>query len=152
MGKDGQTPQGPHGENIQRADYIHRGDATAYVLQHQNVSLSSSHHQTSQENSHLNYFDASLFSRLDLPSYFPNFDRASILSSTPKRHYSVPRNSHSSRVAGKTMLLNIYEMTHGKTMRHLVYTQVSNLPQCDPERKQLQDLYLIVRMLRLVKQ
>ncbi|KIH60849.1 Tas retrotransposon peptidase A16 [Ancylostoma duodenale] len=43
-----------------------------------------------------------------------------------------------------------HSLVNPSTLRHLIYTQLSSLPQCDSDGKQLQDLYL--RMLRLVRQ
>uniref|UniRef100_A0A7I4YQP3 DUF1758 domain-containing protein n=1 Tax=Haemonchus contortus TaxID=6289 RepID=A0A7I4YQP3_HAECO len=51
-----------------------------------------------------------------------------------------------------TTAVDILHMTYDKpcAIRHLIYTELSNLPQCDIEGKQLQDIYL--KMLRLVRQ
>ncbi|RCN31371.1 peptidase family A16 [Ancylostoma caninum] len=172
--RDGRIPQQNQDKNVQRADDTHR-DGTAYVLQNRNDFLSSRHHSISREDAHLNYFDASLLSRLDLPSFsgnlieFPEFwsrfhtlvhSKTSLSGATK---FSLLKSCLRGRalqcIEGLpitdeeyTTAIDILHMTYDNpsTIRHLIYTQLSSLPPCDSEGKQLQDLYL--KMLRLVRQ
>ncbi|EPB74949.1 Pao retrotransposon peptidase [Ancylostoma ceylanicum] len=128
-----------------------------------------------QETQNLNYFDASLLTRLDLPSFsgnlleFPEFwaryhalihckttlsgaTKFSLLKSCLRGRAlhtidGLPVTDDNYAIA-IDILLTTYD--NPSTLRHLIYTQLSSLPQCDPDGKQLQDLYL--RMLRLVRQ
>ncbi|KAK6018244.1 peptidase family A16 [Ostertagia ostertagi] len=127
------------------------------------------------DNSNLNYFDASLLTRLELPSFagnmleFPEFwarysalihckttisdaTKFSLLKSCLKGRalhtidgLPITNENYATAI---DILLSIYD--NPSTLRHLIYTQLLSLPQCDSDGKQLQELYLA--MLRLVRQ
>ncbi|XGW14002.1 hypothetical protein V3C99_000354 [Haemonchus contortus] len=127
------------------------------------------------DNPTLNYFDASLLTRLELPSFagnmleFPEFwaryralihckntisdaTKFSLLKSCLKGRAlhaidGLPITNEN-YAAAIDILLSIYD--NPSTLRHLIYTQLQSLPQCDSDGKQLQELYLA--MLRLVRQ
>uniref|UniRef100_A0A7I4YMD7 Nuclear pore protein n=1 Tax=Haemonchus contortus TaxID=6289 RepID=A0A7I4YMD7_HAECO len=154
------------------------------------ISFASSSHQSpffstttindhlqsiTNDNPTLNYFDASLLTRLELPSFagnileFPEFwahyralihckntisdaTKLSLLKTCLKGRAlhaidGLPLTNEN-YTAAIDILLSIYD--NPSTLRHLIYTQLQSLPQCDSDGKQLQELYLA--MLRLVRQ
>ncbi|KAK6727527.1 hypothetical protein RB195_005297 [Necator americanus] len=150
--------------------------STIYSLSPSSTTHPNATHPTiQQETQNLNYFDASLLTRLDLPSFtgnlleFPEFwaryhalihskstlsgaTEFSLLKSCLKGRAlqtidGLPVTDDNYAIA-IDILLATYD--NPSTLRHLIYTQLSSLPQCDPDGKQLQDLYL--RMLQLVRQ
>ncbi|KAK6765379.1 hypothetical protein RB195_025340 [Necator americanus] len=138
-------------ENVQRADDLHTNRAPTYVLQNQNDFLSSRHQAVSREKAHLNYFDASLIWRVDLPSFsgslieFPEFWSRfhslvhSKMSLSGATKFSLFKSCLRERALECIESLpitdeeyitavDILHMTYNpSTIRHLIYTQLSNL-------------------------
>ncbi|KAK6009150.1 hypothetical protein OSTOST_25951 [Ostertagia ostertagi] len=167
------SSQQPQINNVQQGDNYNSRSLYANQL-HANSPYATSQLDR-HENSQFNYFDASLLSRLDLPSFsgnlieFPEFwsryntlvhSKTSLSGATK---FSLLKSCLKGRalqcVEGLPITdgdyitaVDILHMTYDNpcAMRHLIYTQLSNLPQCDAEGKQLQDIYL--KMLRLVRQ
>ncbi|WKX90962.1 hypothetical protein Q1695_009644 [Nippostrongylus brasiliensis] len=127
------------------------------------------------ENYDFNYFDASLLARLELPSFsgdifeFQEFwaryntlihSKRTISDATK---FSLLKSCLRGRALhtidglpitneNYTRAVDILRSTYDNpsALRHLIYTKLLHLPQCDPEGRHLQELYF--KMLRLVRQ
>ncbi|KAK6031209.1 peptidase family A16 [Ostertagia ostertagi] len=146
-----------------------------YHYDHSSMFDSASSQKGIQGTLQMNFLDAALLSRLDMPSFsgnlldFPTFwsrynalvhskidlsdaTKFSLLKSCLRGQAlqsieGIPVTDEDYRTA-VDILHQMYN--NPSALRHLIYTELANLPQCDQEGKRLQEIYL--KMLRLIRQ
>ncbi|KAK6011248.1 hypothetical protein OSTOST_23678, partial [Ostertagia ostertagi] len=116
-----------------------------YHYDHSSMFDSASSQKGIQGTLQMNFLDAALLSRLDMPiwSLLKSCLRGQALQSIK----GIPVTDEDYRTA-VDILHQMYN--NPSALRHLIYTELANLPQCDQEGKRLQEIYL--KMLRLIRQ